>query len=170
MSKLGEGRTILAILLLGFALYFVVAALDYGKNSRLFPVAIGVPTAILTALTLAALWRPGLLRRAEVNFGAPAAEALSAGPDEGWEPTSATRVLRILGWLFLALVGVGLVGFSVAVPIYILLFSRLEGRASWRASLLTALITGAFIVGYFDLFMQFKMFRGVLFGDILPAL
>jgi hypothetical protein len=170
VSKLGEGRTILAIFLLGFALYFVVAALDYGKNSRLFPVAIGVPTAILTALTLAALWRPGLLRTADVNFGAAASEAMAAGPDEGWEPTSATRVLRMLGWLFLALVGVGLVGFAVAVPIYILLFSRIEGRTKWGACILTALITWAFMVGYFDLFMQFKMFRGVLFGDILPAL
>jgi len=26
------------------------------------------------------------------------------------------------------------------------------------------------IIGYFDLFMQFRMFRGVLFRDILPAL
>ena len=45
MSKLGEGRTILVILLVGLALYFTVAAFGYGPRSRLFPIAIGIPTA-----------------------------------------------------------------------------------------------------------------------------
>ncbi len=80
------------------------------------------------------------------------------------------RVVRTLGWLFFALASIALVGFSVAIPIYILLFGRIEGRARWHPCILTALVSWAFIVGYFDLFMKFKMFRGVLFGDQLPLL
>jgi hypothetical protein len=165
VKKLGEGQTILVMLLLGFTLYFVVASLGYGKNSRLFPVAVGVPTALLTALALAEAWKPGLLRGAEVSFGTLPEGAAS---ERAVEP--AGRVLRMLGWLLLALVLIGLVGFSVTVPVYILIFARIEGRAGWKACLLTAIASWAFIVGYFDFFMQFRMFRGVLFGDTLPLL
>jgi hypothetical protein len=170
VKKLGEGRTILILLLLGFALYFVVTALGYGRNSRIFPMAIGIPTVILLALAFIGVWKPGLLRGAEVDFGAPSGGALSE-PEEAEEgDVPAMRVVRMLGWLFFALASIALVGFSVAVPIYILLFGRIEGRARWRACTLTALVSWAFIVGYFDLFMKFKMFRGVLFGDQLPLL
>ncbi len=170
MKKLGEGRTILTLLLLGFALYFVVAALAYGRNSRIFPMAIGIPTLILIALTLAAVWKPRLLRGAEVSFGALSSGILSVSQEteEGGVPT--IRVVRMLGWLTFALVSIALVGFSMAVPVYILLFGWIEGRAGWRPCILTALVSWAFIVGYFDLFMKFKMFKGVLFGDQLPFL
>ena len=170
MKKLGEGRTILTLLLLGFALYFVASALGYGRNSRIFPMAIGVPTVILLALALAAVWKPGLLRGAEVNFGVPSSGALAESEDAVEGSVPVMRVVRTLGWLLFALASIALVGFSVAVPVYILLFGWIEGRARWRACVITALVTWAFIVGYFDLFMQFKMFRGVLFGAALPLL
>jgi hypothetical protein len=170
VRKAGEGRTILTLLLLGFALYFVVTALGYGRNSRIFPMAIGIPTLILMALALAAVWKPGLLRGAEVNLGAPSSVALAVSEEAEEGSVPAMRVVRMLGWLVFALASIALVGFSVAVPIYVLLFGRLEGRAGWRASVLAALVSWAFIVGYFDLFMKFKMFRGVLFGDQLPLL
>jgi hypothetical protein len=50
----------------------------------------------------------------------------------------------------------------------VLVFARCEGRANWLPAILVALFTWAFVVGYFELFMQFGMFRGVLFGDMLP--
>jgi len=170
VKKLGEGRTILTLLLLGFALYFVVAAFGYGRNSRIFPMAIGIPTLILMALALVTVWKPGLFRGAEVDFGVPSSGALSELEEPEGSSVPAMRVLRMLGWLLFALASIALAGFSVAVPIYVLLFGRIEGRASWRVCILTALISWIFIVGYFDLFMKFKMFRGVLFGDQLPLL
>ncbi len=68
-------REFLKLLLLGFALYFVVTALGYGRNSRIFPMAIGIPTVILLALAFIGVWKPGLLRGAEVDFGAPSGGA-----------------------------------------------------------------------------------------------
>jgi len=171
VSRLGEGRTILVILLLGLALYFTVAAFGYGPRSRLFPIAIGIPTVFLTALALAALWKPGLIRKADVDFGTPSSDALAAGseePEAAGDPP--LGVLRMLGWLLLAVAGIAVFGFSVTVPVYILLFARIEGRARWSAAIPIAILTWAFIFGYFDLFMKFRMFRGVLFGDSLPVL
>jgi len=166
VSKLREGRTILLILVLGFALYFVGAALGYGRNSRIFPLAIGIPTVILAALALAGVWKPGLLLGVEVQFAGSSTGTLET-PPEGDPPLS---VLRVVGWLLLAAAGIAVLGFSVTVPVYVLLFARIEGRASWVLCILIAVASWAFIVGYFDFFMKFRMFRGVLFGDALPLL
>ena len=167
MSRLSEGRTVLLIFLLALTLYFFVTALDYGRNSRIFPLAIGIPTAILGALSLCAVWKPGLLARADVHFGV---SRTVEGPELAAAGDAPTRVLGMLGWLLLPIVGIGLVGFSATTPIYILLFGRLGGRVGWKACLLAAVVSWVFIVGYFDLFMKFRMFRGVLFGDTLPLL
>lgn len=167
MSRLRDGRTVLLIFLLVLTLYFLVAALGYGRNSRIFPLAIGIPTAILAALSLCAVWKPGLLAGADVQLGvSPAVE----GPEEASAEDPPAKVLRMVGWLLLPIVGIGLVGFSATTPIYILVFGRLVGRVPWKVCLLAALVTWAFVVGYFDLFMGFRMFRGLLFGDILPLL
>lgn len=169
MRKVLEGRTILIILLLGFALYFLISATAYGRNSRIFPEAIGIPTVLLTALLFVAVWKPGLLRVADIRLRGDSREAATLGSEEGEEEGhSAARLLRILGWLLLAAVGIYLAGFRLTVPIYILLFARLEGRIRWIPCLLVAVLSWAFLVGYFEIFMKFAMFRGVLFGDILP--
>ena len=174
MSRLREGRTILTILLLVFALYFLILGMGYGRNSRIFPLAVGIPTVILMALTLWAVWRPDLLRGADVHL---AGLSTGAGEEEIEEVEEIEenryapgRVLRMVGWLLLAGVGIALVGFRVTVPVYILLFSRIEGRAGWVSAVLLALLCWAFIVGYFDLFMRLEMFKGILFGAALPVL
>ena len=168
MSRLREGRTILTMLLLVFALYFLILGMGYGRNSRIFPLAVGIPTVILMALTLAAVWRPDLLRGADVHLAGLSTGAGEEEIEENDHPPG--RVLRMVGWLVLAGVGIALVGFRVTVPIYILLFSRIEGRAGWVSAILLALLCWAFIVGYFDLFMRLEMFKGILFGAALPVL
>ena len=167
MSRLRDGRTALLIFLMALTLYVLVAALGYGRNSRIFPLAIGIPTAILVALSLCAVWKPGLLARADVRFGvSPVVEE----PEPPSATESPTRVLGMVGWLLLPIVGIGLVGFSATTPLYILVFGRLVGRVSWKACLLAAIVSWVFVVGYFDLFMKFRMFRGLLFGDTFPLL
>lgn len=169
MSKLREGRTIVTSFLLGLALYFLIEGLGYGRNSRIFPLAVGVPTVILTALTLIAIWKPSAIKWADVHLGASSAGAEGKDP-EGKEEINypSAYALRMIGWLILGAVGIGFFGFRVAVPIYIALFGRLEGRASWLPSILVGVFCWAFIIGYFELFMKFSMFKGILFGDLLP--
>lgn len=169
MSKLKEGRTIVTIFLLGLALYFVIQGFGYGRNSRLFPLAIGIPTVILMALALVAVWKPSAVRWADVYSGASARGDESGDPDEKGETNyPAVYALRMMGWLILCALGIGLFGFHLTVPVYILLFGRIEGGAGWVPSILVGILCWVFLVGYFELFMKFHMFKGVLFGDILP--
>ena len=169
MSRILEGRTILTILMLVFELYVVVLGSGYGPNSRIFPMGIGIPTLVLTIVALVAVWRPGLLREADARAGG-SSMMVEAPPDEEQENVSypMVRVLRMIGWLVLSFVGIALVGFRVTVPVYILFFARFEGRAGWVACTLIAVSCWAFIIGYFELFMQTQLFQGILFGATLP--
>ena len=170
MRKLSEGRIILLILLLGCALYFVFAGLGYGRNSRLFPVAVGTVTAVLILLDLASLWASGLVSRTGVGAGGSGRTEVPSLTEREEVGYSGARLMRMVGWLLGSALGVGLVGFALTVPVFIVSFGRVEGRASWVACLLTAVVFFIFIVGYFEFFMRIRMFRGVLFGDLLPLL
>jgi hypothetical protein len=167
VKKLLEGRTLLNLIMLAFALYCVARALGYGPNSRIFPLVIGIPTAVLLALSILAVWKPSILRGADVTLGgSPSTEPdMDEAGDEKYTPL---HIAAMIGWLLFAAAAIGLVGFRVAVPLFIVLFGRLEGRAGWPAVICVALFTWAFIVGYFEMFMKFAMFRGIWFGDMLP--
>ena len=167
MKKLREGATILNLIMLVFMLYCVIMALGYGRNSRMFPLAIGIPTAFLLALSILAVWKPAILTGADVHLGKSSANEPNL--DEIREAKYApSHVAAMIGWLGLAAVAIGLIGFRFAVPLFVLIFARFEGRAKWLPAILVALFTWAFVIGYFELFMKFGMFRGVLFGDMLP--
>lgn len=169
MKKLFDGRSIVLILLFGLALYFVFTGLGYGRNSRIFPVAIGTVTAILIIFDLVSLWVARLFPRTEVGAEglrraeAPSAEAQRVG-------YSGARLVRMVSWLLAGALSVGLVGFGVTVPVFIVGFGRIEGRTSWVACVLMAVLFFVFIVGYFEFFMRIRMFRGILFGDLLPLI
>jgi Tripartite tricarboxylate transporter TctB family len=157
----------LNVLMLGFTLYCVILALRYGPNSRLFPLAIGIPTALLVALSILAVWKPAVLRGADVVLGSSSSGEPNV--DEIRDETyPAFHIAAMIGWIIFAAAAIGLVGFRFAVPLFVLLFGRVEGRANWPAAIFVALFTWAFIIGYFELFMNFGMFRGLFFGDMLP--
>jgi hypothetical protein len=166
VRKLLKGPTPLNLIMLGFTLYCVSAALGYGRNSRIFPLAAGIPTAVLLTLSIWAVWKPAILSGADVRLGASS----SGEPrvEEIGEKYTAAHVAAMIGWLILAATAIGLIGFRFGVPLFVLLFGRFEGRAHWFAAILVAFATWAFIVGYFELFMKFGMFRGILFGEMLP--
>lgn len=159
MKKLLEGQSAVLIFLLGLALYFVLAGLGYGRNSRVFPVSVGIFTAILILVDLASQWAPALFPRA----GMPAAEAVGVG-------YSGAAVVRMVIWLVAGVLGVGLVGFGIAVPLFVALFGRVEGRVGWVACAAVGAFFLLFVFGYFEFFMGIRMFRGIIFGDLLPLL
>lgn len=169
MKKLFEGRTLLTLFLLGLSLYFVVAGYSYGRYSRLFPIAIGLPTVFLLGLVLISVWEPRVLRRANVDLGDESDETKRLEMEEAEASRGrASEVWRMIGWLLLANAGVALVGFRFTVPLFVALFARVEGKAKWSLCVFVAATSWAFIVGYFDLVMELRMFKGIVFGDLLP--
>ena len=89
------------------------------------------------------------------------------------EPTEANvgrRLLIVLAWLVGLFVLCLLVGFLIAVPIFTFLYLKIGKRISWLKTLAVSVVMGGIIYGGFEILMELDMFRGILFGGLLPPL
>ena len=141
-------------------LYLAVVALVVGLSlgfegqGGLVPVVLGVPTL---ALILSSLGRELLY---------PSAAADEAAPDVApW-----SRAAPVIAWLGAFCVLVLLIGFQLAIPLYMVLFLRRYGGASWPRCLLAAAAVWVLVFVSLSLLLKRSLFEGVLFGGILPLL
>ena len=133
--------------------YGVVAATAWPWKAALFPLVIGVPLFALAAAE--ALW---------TLFGTdPASEEardfqLSMGQD------TLRRTLSAAGWIFAFFAAIVLLGFPIAVPLFVFLYLKLQGREGWGISIAITLGTWAVFYGLFDLLLHLPFPAGWLFA------
>jgi hypothetical protein len=60
------------------------------------------------------------------------------------------RTAVIIGWIFGFYIAIWLLGFSLAVPVMIILYLKIAGREKWPIAILLALIAWGFFYGLFD--------------------
>jgi len=114
-----------------------IAALDWPLKAKLFPMVIGIPLFCLAAAEVAWI----LLSKAPEEKAA-----------EGEVPPLVARRRSLLGvgWILGLLASVVLLGFPIAVPLFVFLYLKLQGREGWIFSaVFTAAVWGAFY-GLFD--------------------
>jgi hypothetical protein len=132
--------------------YGIIAATAWPWKAALFPLVIGIPLFALAAAE--ALW---------TLFGTdPATEEardfqLSIGND------TLRRTLSAVGWIFAFFVAIVLLGFPIAVPLFVFLYLRLQGREGWGISIAMTLGTWAVFYGLFDLLLHLPFPAGWLF-------
>jgi hypothetical protein len=121
--------------------YGVVAAWSWPMKAALFPLVIGIPLFCLAAAE--ALWV--LLGRPEAQ-GEAAEFRLSADlpPREALR-----RTLLAAGWVLGFFAAILLLGFPVAVPLYVLLYLKLHGEG-WTLSIGMTAAVWAVFYGLFD--------------------
>ncbi|MGE5585880.1 MAG: tripartite tricarboxylate transporter TctB family protein [Bacillota bacterium] len=150
---------------------FVVIGAGYLPQARLAPVTIGVPTL---GLMLAQMWQVWASRRKPARDAAVPCDG-GSGPDGTCPPgategdtESAGRValgmeLSIIGWIsgFAALIW--LVGFTVAIPVFLFLMVRTKFRESLAVSANLALAVWAALYIAFDVLLKVRMNCGILF-------
>ena len=142
----------LSILIMIMSAYGVIAATAWPWKAALFPLVIGIPLFGLAAAE--ALW---------TLFGAPPAEGgeardfqLSIGKD------TARRTLTAVGWILAFFAAIVLAGFPIAVPLFVFLYLKLQGREGWILSIvMTAAVWGVFY-GLFDLMLHLPFPAGWL--------
>ena len=148
--------TCVAVNLLYLAVVALVVTLSIGFEGQggLVPVVLGAPTLALILFTLGR----------ELLY--PSAAANEADPDVA--PWSGAA--PVIAWLGAFCVLVLLIGFQLAIPLYMVLFLRRYGRASWPRCVLAAAAVWALVFVSLDLLLKRSLFEGVLFGAILPLL
>ena len=155
---MASAGAVLCLLALGMSAWAVVSADGWPLKTALFPVVIGVPVLLLGGVEL---YLTVAGRRAPLQ--APAARL----PDQGGPPDRALarrRTLATFGWiaaLFLLVIGIG---FLAAVPAFVLLYLRLQGRERWAVSLAMAAATWAVVYGLFVRLLHLPLAEGLVLG------
>lgn len=154
MKRIDSTCVVVNLLYLAVVALVVALSLGFEGQGGLVPVVLGVPTL---ALILFSLGRELLY---------PSAAADEAAPDVApW-----SKAAPVIAWLGAFCVLVLFIGFQLAIPLYMVLFLRRYGGASWPRCALAAFSVWALVFVTLDLLLKRSLFEGVLFGAILPLL
>ncbi len=135
----------------GFAVY---AASGWPWKAALFPVAIGIPVFCLAAAevvwSLVGSANSGRAMDFEMSADVPA-------------PVATRRTVRTVAWMVGFFAAIALVGFPYAIPLFVFLYLRVQGREGWIFSVLfSAAVCGVFYL-VFDRLLHLPFPAGWLF-------
>lgn len=143
----------LSLLIMIMSGYGVIAATAWPLKAALFPLAIGIPLFCLAAAE--ALW---------TLFGSPSKEPEEARDFQLTLGTGAARrTLVAIGWILAFFAAIVLLGFPIAIPLFVFLYLKLQGRESWVLSLVMTLAVWGVFYGLFDLLLHLPFPAGWLF-------
>jgi hypothetical protein len=136
------------------AVGIIISALRWPFRAALFPMVVGIPLFILSAvqfLKSAFLGGKGHIKEATIDF------KLSEMEDKALEKKRTINILLwILGFFFMVL----LIGFPIAVPLFVFLYMKLQGKEKWGVSLLMTFIAWASFYGLFIKFCDVPFMEG----------
>ncbi len=119
----------------------VAIAMDWPWKAALFPIVIGIPVFCLATAEM--LW---LLFGSTAQGQAMDFQLSTHLP----KPVVLRRTLQTVGWILGFLAMIVLAGFPVAVPLFVFLYLKLQGREGWGLSLVFALTVWGLFYGLFD--------------------
>jgi hypothetical protein len=145
----------LAIAILLLAAYGVYAALDWPLKAKLFPLVVGIPLFFLAAAE--ATWSA---------FGSRERHAAADFQLSGEQPREVARrrTLLAVGWILGFFVAIVLLGFPLAVAVFVFAYLKVQGKEGWIFSaIFTAVVWGCFY-GLFDALLHLPFPPGLLFA------
>jgi hypothetical protein len=155
-----EPASLLTLIFLGVFVYAVVTGWEWTFVAKLMPLyVVAVPGLILALIQL---WRDLVSPAAVVEGGGGVAMDETFRTDLA-RNVETRRTLGFFGWFAGAAVAIWLVGITFALPLFVLLYSLLEGRERWWVSLLLAGGCYAFLWGLFEGFFKVIWPSGYLF-------
>ncbi len=139
----------MSLVMLAIFVAMVAMAATYPPDARFLPFIIGIPGTLLCLLQVGA--DIAAARRARPEAAAAAATAEFAGPGP-----EVRREITLLACLVGLAAAILLIGFWLAIPVFMVLFLRFHERETWR---LTLSLT---IGGWATLYMVFDRVLGII--------
>lgn len=150
-------------------LAFVAASFSYSPDARMIPLIVGTAGFIMIFPIFVNEVHP--LRFMEtMNFSMVDELVQKGGRKPGSESRSGTKLIVIIGWLSGFFILVFLVGFPVGIFVFTLMYLKFEAGVTWPKAILGSGFFWMVIFLVFEVAMNFTLFRGLLFGEIVPAL
>ena len=148
-----SGRTWMSFGMMVIAAWAVIKALKWPLTTALFPVVIGIPVFIFATSELFS----SLSKREETTREVSAEDASSKKEKPERLPVDRDLLafLLILSFFLLVL----LVGFPIAVPLFVFFYMKIYGREKWGLSVGLAAVAWA---GFYGLFV---LVSNIHFGE-----
>ncbi|MEZ5824986.1 MAG: tripartite tricarboxylate transporter TctB family protein [Geminicoccaceae bacterium] len=149
---------VLNILLIAVFAAGSLLALGFSQAGRLFPLTVSIVGLLLSVLQLVLS-----LRGSDGRIGDNAGQVEIAADTDTPPELFRARLTRFLIWCIALFAGIWLLGFKIAVPLYMALYLRIEARAKiWLIALLVA-------ASVYLLFFHFSEILGVVWPEPLIA-
>ena len=138
----------------GYALY---ASWSWPFRTALFPRVIALPILFLALIE----WALSVWSSERESAG----HAVDFQLTDTVEPALARkRTIAIVVWTLGFLVLIILVGFPLAVPIFVLAYLKIAGREAWALTMVLTAVSWVFMEGLFNRFLHLPFSEGLIFG------
>ena len=131
--------------------YGVIAASAWPWKAALFPLAIGIPLFCLAAAE--ALW---------VIFGAKETKTEAKDFQLTTGKGSMRRTAIAFGWMLGFFAAIALLGFNIAVPLFVVLYLKIQGREGWPVTIILTLAVWGVFYGLFEMLLHLPFPEGWL--------
>lgn len=147
-----------------FILVICIYAFDYKPKVRLVPLLVGTVSLVISILVLVNEIHPmPIFSKLTMDFMG----AMEDKETETEPQVDSNKIFAIVFWMIGFMALTFFVGFYISIAVFCFAFLKFQENVGWiKASLVTAGIW-SFIFVVFNLFMDLRMFEGILFGAIL---
>ena len=166
----------------------IYVAFSYPEGARFMPLVVGVPALLLCILQMVldqraepsappddrsemakAEERVSQMTGRRMEFDA-AQIAPGVSVVENEADVAATREFVVWGYIIGFVAGILLLGFNIAVPLFLLFYLRREANCSWIRSAIYSAIGCAFILGGLTIGLKLQLHTGFLTSALLGTL
>jgi hypothetical protein len=138
-----SGRALFSLFLAGVGVFAVASAWRWPFKAAFFPLAVGIPLVVLAGVQLV------LDLRGQSQPAAGPAVDFQLGADVP-DDVARRRAAGLFAWIAGFVLLVALVGFPIAVPIFMASYLGLESGVGWRMAAVLTLAAWAFFYGVFQ--------------------
>lgn len=135
--------------------YGVFTAWDWPSKAALFPLAIGIPLFCLAAAEAA--W---------ALLGSRQESAKAMDFQLSAHEKSLQRTGVAIAWMLGFFAAIVLLGFPIAVPLFVLLYLKLQGGEGWVLSIVMTLAVWGIFYGLFDRLLHLPFAAGWLLSAL----
>jgi hypothetical protein len=148
-----KASLVLSLAIMALAAFAAVSAMAWPLKAKLFPLGISIPLFCLATAEL--LWlllgssQKGEVMDFQLADHVPRAVALR-------------RTALAVGWILAFFAAILLLGFPIAVPVFVFLYLRLQGGEGWVFCAVCTLLVWAVFYGLFDRLLHLPFAAGWL--------
>jgi hypothetical protein len=135
--------------------YGLITAWDWPSKAALFPLAIGIPLFCLAAAEAA--W---------ALLGSKEEKTQAMDFQLSVHEKSLPRTVVAIAWMLGFFAAIVLLGFPIAVPLFVLLYLKLQGGEGWVLSIVMTLAVWGIFYGLFDRLLHLPFAAGWLFSAL----